>query len=136
METSKVVYFGELRCELTHNKSNQKLNTDAPTDNNGKGEAFSPTDLLATSLAACMFTIMGIYANNHKIMIDGSDASVKKIMSKEPPRRVVGIEVHFKIKLQNPNTKTQQALINCAKTCPVALSLSPEIEQKIIFEFI
>lgn len=136
METSKVVYLGGLSCELTHIKSKQKLNTDAPTDNNGKGQAFSPTDLLATSLAACMFTIMGIYAENHSVNIENSEASVLKIMSQDSPRRVIGINVHFEIKLQNQDKKTQQALINCARTCPVALSLSSEIKQNITFEFV
>lgn len=136
MSTSIVTYNGELRCELTHVKSSQTFITDAPTDNQGKGEAFSPTDLLATSLAACMFTIMGIYAKTSGIFIDGSKARVLKKMSTEPPRRVVGIEIEFDILLRNGNANSKEALIRSAKTCPVALSLSPEIEQKITFNFV
>ena len=100
MKTSTVIYKGDLRCQLTHERSAQSFITDAPPDNQGKGEAFSPTDLLSTSLAACMFTIMGIYARNKGISIEGSEAIVTKRMSAEAPRRVAGIEIEFIIKLK------------------------------------
>jgi uncharacterized OsmC-like protein len=133
--TSKVVYQGNLRTTCTHLKSGNQLITDAPLDNHGQGEAFSPTDLLATSLAACMFTIMGIKARDMGEDLRGMEASVNKIMG-ESPRRVVGIEVnvHFP-ETYLPNVKTKQVLENAARTCPVFHSLSEEITKSIVFQW-
>jgi putative redox protein len=136
MSTSKIVYKGNLRCSLIHLKSAQTLITDAPTDNQGKGEAFSPTDLLATSLGACMLTIMGIYASQREIDISDATAEVTKIMTSDGPRRVKAIEIYIKVPKKSLSEVHMQGLINSAKTCPVALSLSNEIEQRINFEFV
>jgi len=135
MATSKVLYKGDLRTELTHILSNNLVMTDAPLDNNGKGQAFSPTDLMSTSLASCIFTIMGIYAQRENIDIANASAEVAKIMSNEGPRRVIKIKIDFVFPTNNYSEKHKKALIQCAKTCPVALSLHPDIEQVISFEF-
>jgi putative redox protein len=135
MATSKVLYKGDLRTELTHILSNNLVVTDAPLDNNGKGQAFSPTDLMSTSLASCILTIMGIYAQRENIDIANASAEVSKIMSNEGPRRVVKIKIDFVFPTNNYSEKHKKALIQCAKTCPVALSLHPDIEQVISFEF-
>ena len=98
MATSKIVYSGELRTNAVHLSSTNSIVTDAPIDNYGKGEAFSPTDLAATSLASCMLTVLGIYAQNNKIDMIGSNAEVTKIMSTEAPRRIIGVDVILEIK--------------------------------------
>ena len=92
----KVQYNGDLRCTATHIKSGNQVITDAPTDNNGKGEAFSPTDLLCTSLSTCMMTLMGIAANSKEIQLGQIDADIEKIMGSDP-RRVSGINIQFRI---------------------------------------
>src|SRR3954464_11558365 len=114
METSQGIYLGELRTEATHVRSGQKIITDAPPDNQGKGERFSPTDLLATSLGSCMLTIMGIKARDMEIDLAGTEVSIKKIMKAEP-RRVGGIDVSFKFPLQlNLTEKEKKILENAA----------------------
>ena len=136
MATAKVQYEGALRCKAEHLRSGQVIVTDAPTDNNGKGEAFSPTDLLATSLATCMITIMGIRANAAGISIDGTEASVLKTMGSEPRRHVAKLEVS--IMVPNADTfseKDKKLLKQAALTCPVAESLSERIEQEVHFNF-
>lgn len=132
--TSKVVYQGELRTIATHLKSCQEIMTDAPTDNHGKGEAFSPTDLLATSLACCMVTVMGIKANANDIDITGAELEVLKVMS-ENPRRVVRVEVTITMPQIAYSEKDKKILIHTAETCPVAMSLHPELEQVIQFKW-
>jgi len=133
--TSKVVYQGSLRTICEHLKSGQQMITDAPTDNNGKGEAFSPTDLLATSLAACMITVMGIKANANAWNIDDTKLQVTKIMASEP-RRVSEITIELNMpKDREFDDKTRKILENTARTCPVALSLHPDIKQNIIFNW-
>ena len=134
METSKIIYIGELRTEAVHNLSGNKLTTDAPPDNQGKGEFFSPTDLLATSLGACMLTIMGISANLHGFNINDTRVSVTKIMGSNP-RRVVEIKVDFLFPPHNYSPKERKILIAAAKECPVAKSLHPELKQTIQFNF-
>jgi uncharacterized OsmC-like protein len=131
--TAKVVYLGDLSTELVHNKSKSRVTTDAPTDNNGKGQAFSPTDLLATSLASCMLTVVGIKARDMGIAIEGSYAEVTKHMASNP-RRVIRIEVDvfFKGELSE---KEKAVFENTARTCPVAQSLSQEIEQNVKFYY-
>ena len=130
--TSTVVYNGELRTTCTHLRSSNSFETDAPVDNNGKGERFSPTDLMATSLATCMLTVMGIKARTMGLDLNDMKVEVLKIM-KADPRRVSGIELTFHIPdpLKNMDEKTKTILKNTGLTCPVALSIHPDIEQKV-----
>lgn len=133
MTTSTVVYQGDLRTQALHLKSNNEIITDAPTDNHGKGEAFSPTDLLATSLASCMLTIMGIKAASMELDLSGTKAEVTKVMATEP-RRVseVQVEIYFK---QSFDVRTQKVLEQAALSCPVAKSIHPDIKQAIEFHY-
>lgn len=135
MKTATVIYEGNLRCKMTHLSSQDTVNTDAPVDNQGNGAAFSPTDIVATSLASCMFTIMGIYARNKGVTMENSKADVTKIMTTEGPRRIAEIQVVFDMNIQPDEPAIRQAIMHAAKTCPVALSLSPDIKQTITFQF-
>jgi putative redox protein len=136
MATAKTIYLGELRTEATHLQSSTKIITDAPIDNHGKGEAFSPTDLVATALGSCMMTLMGIYARRESIDLQGTEISITKVMSADPPRRIVEVQVIFDFpKNLILNEKYQSALKNTALTCPVALSLHPDIRQTVTFNF-
>ncbi len=128
-------YLGGLRTSSVHLQSGQIVITDAPTDNNGRGEAFSPTDLLSTSLACCMITIMGIVANRHNINIDGTKAEVVKIMGTDP-RRVIEIGVALTVPGKNLADKDKQLLENAAFTCPVAKSLHPDLKQTVNFTWL
>ncbi|GAB4487696.1 MAG: OsmC family protein [Saprospiraceae bacterium] len=130
--TSKVEYLGDLRTQCTHLRSGQKIITDAPPDNQGKGEAFSPTDLTATSLATCILTTMAIRAK--ELDITGARAEVTKIMASDP-RRISRIEVKITMPKNNFSDKDKKVLETIAHTCPVALSLSENIEQVIDFEW-
>lgn len=134
MYTSKIEYLGELRTEATHLQSGNQILTDAPTDNHGKGEAFSPTDLVATALGSCMISIMGIKLLGSGKDIKGAMADVTKVMYSEPRR--IG-EIHVKINVPDADfsEKEKQILINAAHACPVAKSLHPDIKQiiEIIF---
>jgi uncharacterized OsmC-like protein len=134
METVRTKYISDLRTEATHVRSGVKLTTDAPVDNQGKGEFFSPTDLLATSLGSCMLTIMGIAARTHGFNIDGADVSITKIMGTDP-RRVVEIVVELTFPHNNYSAKERKLLELSAKECPVANSLHPDLKQNIIFKF-
>jgi len=129
--TSKVVYNGKLRNTLEHIKSGQKFITDAPTDNQGKGEAFSPTDLVATALASCMLTVMGIKANSMGFDLPTAEADVIKVMASSP-RRISEIKVVLKMS-GIEDQKTKKILEETARHCPVAKSLSIEILQEISF---
>lgn len=130
--TSTVTYLGELRTEGTHLFSGTKIITDAPLDNQGKAEAFSPTDLCATSLASCALTIMGISARNHAFDMNGTTAEVTKIMAADP-RRISQVVIRF-VMPQNDYTDTQkQILEKAARTCPVSFSLAEGIEQVMEF---
>ena len=133
MTTSTVTYKGDLRTQALHLKSNNEIITDAPTDNHGKGEAFSPTDLLATSLASCMLTIMGIKAASMELDISGTKAEVTKVMAADP-RRVseVQVKIYFK---QSFDQRTQKVLQQAALTCPVAKSIHPDIKQIVEFYY-
>lgn len=131
--TSKVTYLGELRTECTHLQSGNTFITDAPLDNNGKGEAFSPTDTVATGFATCMMTVMGIKARDMGIDMKGATASVKKIMSADP-RRISRIEVTFDLPFA-ANEKDRKILERTAMTCPVHYSLHPDIEKEIVFNW-
>jgi putative redox protein len=130
--TSTVVYNGELRTTCTHLKSGSEFETDAPVDNNGKGERFSPTDLLATSLGTCMMTVMGIKARTMGFDLDDMKVEVLKIM-KADPRRVSGIELTFHIPahLEKTDEKTRSILKYTGDNCPVMKSIHPDIEVKI-----
>lgn len=130
--TSEVIYHGNLRTEATHLKSGEKFITDAPVDNNGRGEAFSPTDLLATSLASCAVTIMGIAANNHGIDISGTKTEILKHMASDP-RRVSGVDITFHMPHKQYTQKEKTILEKAALTCPVAKSLHPDIAQNLTF---
>ena len=133
--TSQIIYKGALRTEAVHLQSNTSIETDAPTDNQGKGERFSPTDLLATSLGNCMLTIMGIKARDMNVDLTDTKIDITKIMKSEP-RRVGGIKVafHFPQTLQLDD-KQKTILENAARTCPVAKSIHPDIEQDISFNW-
>jgi uncharacterized OsmC-like protein len=130
--TSTVVYNGGLRTVCTHLKSGSSFETDAPVDNNGKGERFSPTDLMATSLATCMATVMGIKARSMGFDLDEIKVDVLKIM-KVDPRRVGGIELTFHIPpaLRDIDEKTKSILRHTGDTCPVMKSIHPDIEVKV-----
>jgi uncharacterized OsmC-like protein len=130
MPTSTLKYLGDLRTELTHVQSGKVVITDAPTDNNGKGEAFSPTDLMSTSLCACMITIMGVAAKTYNFSIDGATAEITKIMSANP-RKVAEVQIEIKFPKNNYTDKEIKILEHIAKTCPVALSLHPDLKQNI-----
>lgn len=134
MATSKITYNGNLRTEAVHLQSGTTIITDAPTDNNGKGEAFSPTDLLATSLGCCMLTIMGIVADRHGIDIVGTTIDITKIMESNP-RRVGEVIVAFTMPKNNYSDKEKELLEHAAHTCPVAKSLSAELKQTIVFNY-
>ena len=134
MIMSKVIYLSELRTEATHLASGMKIITDAPVDNQGKGQAFSPTDLMSTSLATCALTIMGIAANTHHINMAGTKAEVTKIMAANP-RRVAEIHVTFTFPEITYTDKEKAILENAAKTCPVALSVNPSLIQKMEFVY-
>jgi uncharacterized OsmC-like protein len=130
--TSKIIYQGNLRTRMVHLYSGTEVITDAPLDNQGLAQAFSPTDLAATSLGSCMLTIMGIKARNMELDINGTEVEITKVMASEP-RRIS--EIHVTIKFA-PNTYTDKdktILENTAKTCPVALSLHPDIKQIVTF---
>jgi putative redox protein len=133
--TSIVEYKGELRTVCTHLRSENSFETDAPVDNNGKGERFSPTDLLATSLGTCMLTVMGIKAKNMGFDLNGIKIEVEKIMRSDP-RRVSGINLLFHIpdQLKTVDEKTKQILKQTGRTCPVWLSIHPDIEVNVDWE--
>ena len=131
--TSKITYLGELRTSSIHIQSGSEIISDAPLDNNGKGEAFSPTDTVANGLASCMMTIMGIKARDLTIDLTGSTASVTKIMQAEP-RRIGAVEVHFEM-LGTQDEKSKTILERSAMTCPVFLSLHPDINKVITFNW-
>ena len=133
--TSQIIYKGALRTEAKHLQSGTVIETDAPVDNQGKGERFSPTDLLATSLGNCMLTIMGIKARDMNVNLDETIVDITKIMKAEP-RRVGGIKVvfHFPVGLQ-VDDKQKKILENAAHTCPVAKSIHPDIEQEVTFNW-
>jgi len=134
LATSRIVYKGNLRTEAEHLNSESKIITDAPLDNQGKGEAFSPTDLVATALGSCMLTIIGIKARDKNIDIEGMTIDITKIMSSNP-RKISEVIVEFNFPNKNYTEKEMKIIENCAKTCPVALSLDKELKQSLIFNF-
>ncbi|QDO94095.1 OsmC family protein [Formosa sediminum] len=131
--TSKVTYLGNLRTENLHIQSGNTYVTDAPIDNNGKGEAFSPTDTVATGFANCMMTVMGIKANGLDYNMEGTTAEVTKHISADP-RRISKIEVQFNFPIKADN-KVKKILEHTAQTCPVHYSLHPDIEKVVTFNW-
>jgi len=132
--TSKVTYLGDLRTSSIHLQSGSEIISDAPLDNNGKGEAFSPTDTVANALASCMMTVMGIKARDLNVDFTGSTAEVTKIMQAEP-RRISAIEIVFDMNVST-DEKTKTILERTAMTCPVFLSLNTEIDKRISFNWL
>jgi putative redox protein len=134
MVSFTLTYRGELRCEITHGPSQAHLITDAPVDNHGKGESFSPTDLLASGLGVCMATVMGIVAKREGVALDGLTATVEKHMTAKPPRSISRIVVRFSMPGTIP-AAARAVLEQAARGCPVALSLHPQVVQEILFSY-
>ncbi len=134
MTTIKTIYLGELRTENEHLQSGNKVITDAPTDNRGKGEFFSPTDLLATALGSCIMTIMGIKARDNNIDIEGTQVDVTKIMASDP-RRVAEVIVEFTFPKKGYSEEEKQLVESVAGISPVSLSLHPDLKQTIRFNW-
>jgi putative redox protein len=128
------IYLGGLRTEVTHLKSSNKLITDAPPDNNGRGEAFSPTDLTCASLNSCMMTLMGILAQREGIDLEGLRSEIIKVMASNP-RRISEVHIAFFHPSLIATDVQKEKLKRAALTCPVALSISPEIKQEVQFNF-
>lgn len=134
MTTSSIKYLDPLKTKATHNRSGNSLMTDAPIDNNGDGAYFSPTDLAATSLASCMLTVMGIYADQNNLELGEINCDLQKEMAANP-RRINAITIDFKWETNLPENEIQK-LKNIALNCPVAKSLHPEIEQNVTFHML
>ena len=133
--TSKIIYNGNLRTTATHLKSGTTIETDAPTDNNGKGERFSPTDLVATALGTCMITLMGIAADRHELNIDGTECEIEKIMTSNP-RMIGAVKVWMHVHgSANFSEKEKTILKNAALTCPVYKSLNEETQKIVEFDW-
>lgn len=133
--TSTVIYSGNLRTNATHFKSGTQIETDAPLDNKGKGEKFSPTDLVATALASCMLTIMGIKARDHNINIEGTACEIQKIMESNP-RRIGEIKIDMTLHGQDSYSDKEKAILeNAALTCPVFKSLNDNLIKTVIFNW-
>jgi uncharacterized OsmC-like protein len=134
METAKTKYLGDLRTEIIHIRSGSVITTDAPVDNKGKGENFSPTDLVASALGSCIFTIMGIAAREHNFSIDGSSCTITKIMT-DKPRKIDEIRIEFDFTGNEYSDKQKKILEHSVKTCPVALSLNESVFQNVTLLF-
>ena len=134
MATAQGKYLGELRTSHEHSASGKSFITDAPPDNNGKGDAFSPTDTVCAALSSCIMTLMGIYANREDIDLTGLSSEITKHMAANP-RRIIKIEIHFTWPKPEATDRQIEMLKIAAHTCPVALSLHPDIEQIISFDF-
>ena len=134
MATSKVEYLGGLRTKATHLKSGSEIVTDAPVDNNGKGEAFSPTDLMATAYASCLLTIIGIFCANHDLTFEHGDAEITKVMGMEP-RRISKLEINLDLSKNSWDENTQERVRRAGEGCPVAKSVDPEMEIVLKYQF-
>jgi len=132
--TASAKYLGDLRVECTHLQSGAVIVTDAPADNQGKGQAFSPTDLCAAALAACAMTIIGIYGKNHNINVDGMEAAVTKVMAANP-RRIQCIEIVITMPDREYSEKEKASIERAAHSCPVHASLHQEMEQVFVFKW-
>lgn len=134
MVSISTTYEGHLHCQATHGPSGSKLTTDAPVDNHGRGETFSPTDLVATAFGACMLTIMGIVADRHGIDLNGMTAKTEKVMSTTPPRRIATLNTRITLPLP-PDHPHRDLLERAAHACPVHESLHPEIDKTVEFHW-
>ena len=134
MSTITTIYSGDLRTQATHLASGNTLITDAPVDNNGRGEAFSPTDLVCAALGSCMMTIMGIVARRHDLDLAGTRIEITKIMAADP-RRIAEVILQFTLPANNFSDKDRALLEHAARTCPVALSLHPDLKQTLSFVY-
>lgn len=134
MPTIKTIYTGDLRTIAEHLQSGEKITTDAPTDNFGKGEYFSPTDMAAAALGSCMLTIIGIAAKNHKFSIDNTELTITKVMGTEP-RRIVEIILEFGFPKNNYSDKEKKIIEQCTLNCPVGKSLHPDLKQTVKLNF-
>lgn len=134
MTSISATYLGSLRTQAIHLKSGNTIMTDAPTDNNGKGEAFSPTDLVCAALSSCMMTLMGMFAEREKIDLTGLTSDIVKIMSANP-RKIAEIQITFTHQNLKATDEQKKKLMHAANTCPVALSLSEALKQTIVFNF-
>jgi putative redox protein len=128
-------YEGDLHCSAVHGPSGSRLSTDAPADNQGRAETFSPTDLVATAIGSCILTTMGIYARPRNIRLEGARAVVEKEMTKTPPRRIAKLSVRVSLPA-TLNDKARGALEQAARRCPVAASLHPDVEIPLTFEYV
>ena len=132
MATIHIDYLGELRTDCVHLQSGTHINTDAPTDNQGRGEAFSPTDLVANALGSCIITTMAIFARRDGIDLKGSELDVTKVMTSQPPRRIARIDIDLVLRAEVlPAEVTRTKLEAIAHACPVAISLHPDIIQAV-----
>ncbi len=134
MVPQNTLYIGELRCRSTHGPSKVELITDAPTDNRGRGESFSPTDLVVTALSTCMITTAGIAAQKDKVSLHGTKIYAEKHMSTEPPRRIQKVVIRFDVAPEVPKDY-RQTFEHICRTCPVALSINPEIQVDLKFNY-
>ena len=134
MVQSSVKYLGDLHCDAQHGPSRAQLETDAPKDNQGRGESFSPTDLVAAALGTCMLTVMGITARRLEIDMTGAEATVDKSMVADPARRIGELTVRIAVPI-SISADDQKRLENAALTCPVAKCLHPDIKMPVVFEW-
>jgi uncharacterized OsmC-like protein len=134
MATVKITYSGNLRTTCTHEKSGTQLITDAPVDNKGKGESFSPTDLIAAAYVSCMMTIIGIYCQEHDLNFKHGEGTVEKIMA-SGPRRISALQIELDLSNNEWTEKECLKIERAAKTCPVALSVSSDMEINLTFKF-
>ena len=134
MATIETIYTGELRTEATHLKSGNSIITDAPTDNNGRGEYFSPTDLVAAALGSCMITIIGISARNQGFDVDGTTLSITKIMT-DNPRRIGEIIVNLVFPHNHYSDQQRRLIEHATRNCPVALTLHPDVKQTVTISY-
>lgn len=134
METVKTIYKGDLRTEAVHVRSGSVIITDAPLDNQGRGESFSPTDMVATALGSCIFTIMGIAAREHGFSIDGSSCKITKIMT-DNPRKIGEVKIDFDMTANDFTEKQKDILQCCVKNCPVARTLNESVFQNVTLIF-
>lgn len=132
--TAEIVYKGELRCEMKHLNSGEMVVTDAPTDNHGKGQAFSPTDIVAAACGSCALTVMGIASQTHNILLDGTKVTVLKIMTNNP-RKISEVHLDFHFPKNNYSQKEKDILEHTARTCPVLLSLNTELIKDLKFNY-
>src|SRR6056297_99724 len=134
METYNITYKGELRTEIEHERNNEKITTDAPVDNKGKGEYFSPTDMVSSALCSCIFTIMGIKARENGFSIDGASATTTKVMRNDP-RRIEEIRIEYDFTGHDLNQEQKDLLRELVHASPVPRSLHPDIKQDVTLKF-